>query len=233
MIIHFTKAIGQLSDPAFRRVLILGLAGAFLALIACYFLTRFGMNWLALQDLPWVDGTIEFLTEWGLIPIFLVASYFLFPAFALIVMSLFLDDVVDAVEDRFYPHDKAGRDTTIMEGLKAGLRLGGTMVLWNILAIPLYIILFFTFIGPFALYLVLNGYLLGREYVELVSVRHMGLDQAKYFRRQNRFLVLGVGVIGSGLFMIPFINLLAPLILAAASVHGFHAQRFKGEFRAL
>lgn len=225
MLKNFSKAVSQLSDPAMKRVLIFGFIGALFTLFVSYLLTSWGMNWMAAQDFPWVDGAIEFIATWGLIPIFIVASYFLFPALATMVMSVFLDDVVDAVEAVHYPRDRAPRGSTIMEGVMAGLRLGGTMLLWNLLALPLYIFLLFTAIGPFALYLVLNGYLLGREYVELVSIRHLGAKRAKEFRRFNRPMVLGLGVVGSAMFMIPIINLLAPIVLAAASVHAFHGKR--------
>lgn len=225
MLGHFIKSSSQLSDPAMKRVLLLGLAGALFTLILSYLLTSWGMNWMAARDFPWVDGAIDFIAEWGLIPIFIVASYFLFPALATMVMSVFLDDVVDAVEAQYYPHDRAPRPMAVMEGIMSGLRLGGTMLFWNTLALPLYVLLLFTAIGPFALYLVINGYLLGREYVELVSIRHLGSARAKEFRSFNRPMVLGLGVIGSGLFMVPIINLFAPLVLAGAAVHAFHAKR--------
>lgn len=225
MIGYFTKAINQISDPAFRRIMLWGFAGALAALVLCFFAARHGLYWLADQNYAYVDGTLDFLARWGVVPVFLIAAYFLFPAFATMIIGAFLDDVVDAVEARHYPHARAAKPMGVLKGIWMGLRLGLAIVFWNILALPLYIALFFTAIGPFALYLVINGYLLGREYMELVSARHLSAKGSDTFRAQNRAIVLGIGVVGTGLFMIPLVNLIAPLILAAASVHGFHAKR--------
>jgi CysZ protein len=65
----------------------------------------------------------------------------------------------------------------------------------------------------------MNGYLLGREYFELVALRHHASAQVKRERRANRYTVWGAGLIVALFAMIPVLNLLAPLFGTAFMVH--------------
>jgi len=62
------------------------------------------------------------------------------------------------------------------------------------------------------------------------AARHIPPQEITQFRRQHRcdVFLLGLGI--TGLFMIPVINLIAPLVGAAAAVHSFHTAM--GERRA-
>ena len=91
------------------------------------------------------------------------------------------------------------------------------------MALPFYLILLFTAVGPLILFLVLNSYLLGREYFELVAVRHFLTQDARKIRRAHRDSVFLAGGLITVMFMIPFLNLLAPIVGAAMMVHVFHA----------
>ncbi|MEM7568691.1 MAG: EI24 domain-containing protein [Pseudomonadota bacterium] len=221
MIQHFLKAISQLDDKRFRSVLIRGLLSAIVCLAAVTFAARYGM---AHVDIPWWE-TPDWLLNIGSAALFMGASWFLFPAIATAVMGLFLDDVIDAVEETHYPHARAPRSIGVTEAAWLSVKLFGWILLVNLLALPFYIALLFTAIGPLILFVALNGYLLGREYFEMVALRHMRAKQAAKLRRAWRgdMFLLGVGV--TGLFMIPVINLIAPLVGAAAAVHSFHTVR--------
>lgn len=221
MLKHFLNAIGQLDDRRFRGVLVRGLLSALVCLAGVTFAARYGMNTL---DVPWWDAP-GWLLNLGSAAIFLGASWFLFPAIATAVMGLFLDDVIDAVEDTHYPHDKAPRSIGLTEAIWLSIKLFGLILIVNLLALPFYIALVFTAIGPLILFASLNGYLLGREYFEMVALRHMRAKEAARLRRAWRadIFILGLGV--TGLFMIPIINLIAPLVGAAAAVHSFHQLR--------
>lgn len=218
MLKHFLAAANQLDDRAFRSVLLRGLLSAIAALILTSFGARYGMQHI---DLPFIDAP-EWLLNVGTAAIFLGASWFLFPAIATAVMSLFLDDVVDAVEDKHYPNSKAPKTLGLGETVWMSTRLLFIVLIVNLLALPFYVVLLFTAIGPFVLFAAINGYLLGREYFEMVASRHVSHKEAARLRRANRteIFILGLGV--TGLFMIPVINLIAPLVGAGAAVHSFH-----------
>jgi len=94
--------------------------------------------------------------------------------------------------------------------------LGGQVTM---LALPLYLL---TFLFPplklFVFYLV-NGYLLGREYFELVAMRHHDAADRRRLRRAMRGERVAAGLGIAVLFSIPLANLAAPLVATAAMVH--------------
>jgi CysZ protein len=233
MIRAATLSLAQLFDSRLLRVL--GISAAltltlFLLLaVAAGFGLRFGLAQMSLAKLPnwlergwgWIDGLIAALGGLGLF----AGLLFLFPAIATLVMGLLLDDVVDAVEDRHYPAARAPRPTGRLEGLWLGLASGGRMLLVNLLLLPVYGLLLFTGIGPFLLYLLVNGYLLGRDFVQMIAIRHLGRAGEKAHRAKTRNTQFSIGVLTSLLYLVPIANILAPLLGAAMATHVFHQNR--------
>ena len=96
-------------------------------------------------------------------------------------------------------------------------RLIGVAVALNLLVLPLYLvpgINVFVFFG-------LNGYLLGREYFELVALRRYDARQTRSMQKAARWRVFTGGVLITLLLSIPVINWLMPLIATAFMVHEF------------
>jgi uncharacterized protein involved in cysteine biosynthesis len=215
-------AIGQLNDPAFRRVILLGFGLSLLV-----FLLLLG-GLIALvplipeSSIGWIDKAVIWLAGLGVPLIFALVTWLLFPAVMTSITSLFLDDVVDAVEALHYPDLAGWRASPLHEAIWLGLRLSLLIVLINLLALPLYLALLFTGFGTLALYLAINGYLLGREYYEMVAVRHATPNNARHLRKQNRDKAFMGGLMIALLFMIPVLNLMAPVIGIAMMVHLFH-----------
>ena len=79
-------------------------------------------------------------------------------------------------------------------------------------------------LAPFLL-IAVNGWLLGREYVEMVALRRMDRTAARAFRKAHRLRVFGVGAAMAALMAVPLANLFAPLLGAAAATHLFHRVR--------
>jgi uncharacterized protein involved in cysteine biosynthesis len=73
-----------------------------------------------------------------------------------------------------------------------------------------------------AAFVALNGYLLSREYFELAAMRRMDRASARRLRRNNRARVFAAGLAIGVLLLIPFANLLAPVLGTALMVHIFH-----------
>jgi uncharacterized protein involved in cysteine biosynthesis len=72
-----------------------------------------------------------------------------------------------------------------------------------------------------------NGWLLGREYFELVALRHVGRQQAAVLRRRFRGRITLAGTVLALLTMIPLVNLIAPLFGTAVMVHLFRQIRMQ------
>jgi CysZ protein len=225
MVSAFMRALADLSAPALRRVLLLGLIIA----MAC-----FAVLWTAVavalgqstfftwQPLDWLVHLLGALAV-------LVLSWLLFPAVVTIVMGFFLDRVAAAVEARNYPGMGPPRHGSVAETAKTTLRLMGLTILLNLLVLPVYLFVpglnFFVFLG-------LNGYLFGREYFEVVALRRLEPDAARTLRRRFAGRVFLAGAAIAGLFAVPFVNLLAPVIATAFMLHFFEElPRFEPQLR--
>ena len=221
------KTWAQLLHPTFRKVFILSVIAALITLIV--------LNYTAYSFWPdglvtgwdWIDNAIagsKWLSSLVFAPIMIIVSYFMFPPISTAVMGLLSDQVVDAVEDDYYPHEKASRNAKILENFLGALKLAVAVILLNLLAlIPYLILLLITGgIGTLVLYLLLNGYLLGREYFEMVAIRHMSHKDAVKFRKFHHSKVLMAGMLIAGLFLIPVVNILAPILGASIMTHIFH-----------
>ncbi len=222
----FNRTWAQLLHPKFRSVFLIGIISALIVLAGLiYGLYEFwpkeyqtDTSWF-----EWIDDAISWLSNAGFVLVATIASYVLFPPIATTVMSLMADQIADAVEEEYYPHRKATRQVPISEAIVSGLKLTLIIIVFNILAIIPYTILFFATagVGTLLLFLTLNGFLLGREYYEMVGMRHMTRKPLHIFRRQNSGKIFITGFAIAGMFTIPFLNLLAPIVGAALMTHIF------------
>jgi len=99
----------------------------------------------------------------------------------------------------------------------------------NLAALPLYLVLMF--VPPLNLFVfyLLNGYLLGREYFELVAARRLDMAAVKRFRRTYRGRVLLAGVVIAFLLTLPIVNLVMPIMATGAMLHVFEGLRRREE----
>jgi uncharacterized protein involved in cysteine biosynthesis len=224
MIAALFKAFRQLSDPRLRRVVKLGVVGALL----CYALLVAGM-WLGLgalaerlpADQSWVGWAVAGLVVTGKLGL-VVVPLLLFPALATTVSSFMLEQVADAVEARHYPELNWPRPQRWPEMLGTTLRFLAAAVVINLLALPFYLALLFTGLTLIAFYAV-NGYLLGREYFEVVALRRLTPAEARLLFRNRLGKLWLAGAMITFLFSVPVLNLAAPVIATAFMVHVFQS----------
>jgi uncharacterized protein involved in cysteine biosynthesis len=210
----FARAFAQLSDPAVRRVVGLSLAATILLYAALVGVLWWLLGATAFIGLPWAEMLVDVL---GGLAAFALALL-LFPAVVSSIAGVFLDDVADAVEARHYPGLPPPRRQTLAEGLTAGMRLGGLAVLLNLLVLPLYFIPLVNLVVFYAL----NGYLLSREYFEMVALRRATPEEVFAIRRRHRIHLWLVGAGITVIATVPFLNMLFPVIGTAAMVHVSH-----------
>jgi CysZ protein len=159
----------------------------------------------------------------GAILVILLAAWLLFPAVALVVITTFSDRFARAVEERHYPDAaRAAQPIGLGRGLVMGLKSGGRLLLFNLLALPFYILLLVTGIGPFILFVIVNGIAFGRDLGELAAARHGDRQSRRAWLKSSRGQQHLIGLVVSTLFLVPIANLVAPIIGAAAGVHLFN-----------
>lgn len=222
MLTAFTRAFAQLGDPAFRRVIGLSLATTILLYAALVGVLWWALGSTALVALPWADLLVDVL---GGVAAFALALL-LFPAVVSTVAGLFLDDVADAVEARHYPGLPPPRRQSMAASLWAGLRLGGIAVVLNLVVLPLYFIPVVNLVVFYAL----NGYLLSREYFEMVALRRATAQEVWEMRRRHRVHLWLVGAGITVIATVPILNMLFPVISTAAMIHV--AQRLQARLPA-
>ncbi len=215
------KALGQFGDPRIQKIVWKSLAGA-LAIFALLAVGLwFSAGWLSAGFAHWFD----WLAHFGTLIIAAVLAWFLFPVAVTAVVGLFLEDVAGAVEARHYPGRPAPRPQSLGAMIWAGLRFALVALLLNLALLPAYLLLL---LFP-PLYLLVfygvNGYLLGREYFELVAYRRLEERAADEMRRACRGQVMLAGVVIAFMLTIPIFNLVAPIAATAFAVHQFEAMR--------
>jgi uncharacterized protein involved in cysteine biosynthesis len=218
----FGLALGQLGDPRFRHVLLLGVGGS-IALLAGF---AWGLSalvgWWAgdsmtlplFGEVQWLDNAFS----WGAIVLVLLMSIFLMVPVASAISSLFLDDVADAVEAVHYPAIPQQPRTPFGEAMRDGLSFLGVIVLVNLLALILYLIF-----APVALFIfwAVNGFLLGREYYTLAAIRRLGRKRARELRRTHFATIWAAGILMAIPLSVPLLNLVVPILGAATFTHLF------------
>lgn len=228
MIKALTKALSQLGDPRLLRIV--GLSA--IAALATFILLWSGTGWLlSIVDwahLPLVGGAIQWLGSAfdyvgaaTFVVIALIVSFILFPALMTVILSLFLDKVCEAVEVKHYPDLGPARDQSVAEGIVSSLRFLVVVIGVNILALPFYALLMFLPPLNLILYYLVNGYLIGREFYELVAFRRLPPAEAQRLRLAFRGRVMMAGAVIAFAMTMPVVNLFAPVIAAAMMVHLF------------
>ncbi|MBI4968735.1 MAG: EI24 domain-containing protein [Rhodospirillales bacterium] len=221
MIVGLFKALAQLNDPRLRRVLWASLGWAFVLHAALYAVLGFALQHLPTTDLAWLDTLLRVVSGLGAF----LASLWLFPAVVSVILGFYLEQVVATVENRHYPNLPRPRAQPVVESVATALRFAAVAVGLNILFLPLYLIPVIN-VGAF---LLLNGYLLGREYFELVAARRLeplAMHQTR-LRHRGRFLLLGIAA--AALLLVPLVNLVAPIVAAAWMVHLLESLRWRDE----
>lgn len=218
-------SLGQLSDPAILRVI----AKSALITLAIFL----ALGWAAsfafaagLERLGWAEGSGLGTLLAALATV--IGAWLLFRIVALAVMQFFADEVVRAVEARHYPeHAAAARILPLHEEIGHGLRALLRTLGVNLLVLPLALVLLVTGFGTALLFWLVNAVLLGRELQDMAWLphrEHAGERAPMGFG--TRFLLGGVV---AALLVIPFVNLLAPVLGAASATHLVHRGRSRAD----
>ena len=224
----FFKALTQIGDSRFRKVLLLGVGLTIALLVAAYAGLLMLMQW-AIGDsaqLP-VIGEVTWLNDllgWSSLLFMFVLSVFLMVPVASAITSMFLDEVAQAVEDRHYPNLPKVSPVPLREALRDSVSFLGILIGANLLAFILY-----AAFSPIALFIFwgLNGYLLGMEYFQLAAMRRIGRVGAKKLRRKNKLTIWAAGTLMAMPLSVPLLNLVIPILGAATFTHLFHALQSK------
>jgi len=224
MIQAFTRSLAQLTDQTILAILLKVVLLTILLFILFGVVAYFGLLWLFAR-LGATDGGFAAATVAAIIAI--LTGIFLFRIAAIFVLNIFSDDIVDAVERRHYPERaEMAKPPGYGIGIKMGLASAGRALGYNILAVPLYVLLLVTGIGVPIAFFAINAILLGRDLQDMVAARHVtdyrNLAAEWSLPKAQRFVL---GLIAALLLAIPFVNFLAPVLAAAMATHLVHRKK--------
>lgn len=211
MVKGFVKSLKQLSDPRLKGVLRAGVLGALALEILLWVILWQAVSLLHLFQWEWLDTTLDV----GALLAVMALGLWFFPVLATLIVGFFLERVAGAVEARHYPGLPPARQVGAFESLGTAFRFLLASLGLNLLALPFY----FVPLLNLGVFLLLNGYLLGREYFELVAARRLAAGPMAQLRLANRGRLLLLGMAGAALMAVPLVNLAAPVLLTAWMVH--------------
>ena len=195
-----------------KNILKLTLVSLFLSFIILSILLY--SFWNAFPSIAWIK-----VVFWGFfddilnsIWLFLISTLFilLYPPLSTIVSGFYLDPVSHKVN--LILGNKYEENSSHISGVIAGIRILGLSSIFFILILLLkwllisniYLVIFIQFLA--------SGYIIGKEFYEIVALRIFSYEKISLFRKKN-FLVLNImGILCSLLFLIPLINLIAPIL---------------------
>lgn len=219
----FFRALGQIGDPRFRRVLLLGILLTILLLVAVTAGFVQVVGWLVgdSTSLPWIGEVtwIGDLLGWGSLVLMIVLSVFLMIPVASAITSMFLDDVAQAVEDKHYPQLPKASSVPFWDAVRDTVNFLGVLLLANVFALVLCLI--FLPAAPF-IFWGINGFLLGREYFTLAAMRRVGRTEAIRLRKQHAATIWFAGTLMAIPLSVPIMNLIIPILGAATFTNLYH-----------
>jgi len=217
----FSKAIGQLLDPSMRRVLKISIVGSIVAFVALWFLAGALLTMTHVLAFGWLDFVIDLAGGVAT----LVVTWLLFPAVVTLISELLAEDICRAVEAKHYPGQPPAREQSMSETVTESIRFVVVVIIVNLIAMPVYLLLLL--VPPLNLFVfyAVNGYLLSREYFELVANRRMDAPAARALAREKRGRLFFAGAAIAFVMTIPVVNLVAPILAISVMVHLFEGWR--------
>lgn len=223
MIQAIVMAFQSLADTRVQRLLVRVILLTLLAFLvlgfALWWVMSWGMGWIGLDRIGVGADNASVFGAFLAAATTLLSTLLLFRIVAVAITWVFADDIIDAVEDRYYPqHAMTGKRPGLVNGAGMALRSAARVIGYNLLALPIYLLLLFTGIGTAIAFLLVNALLLGRDLEDMLVARH-GKEHGT-MRKLPRLLLGLTGTVG---MMVPFFNLIVPVLATATAVHMAHS----------
>jgi CysZ protein len=209
-------ALGDLLSPEFRSVLFKALGMTVALFIGVLVIVELLIASFTHFSWPWADRLVEIGSGLAL----LVAFFFLMSPVMAAFAGLFLDQIAEKVEAKHYPWDPRGTSLPVARAILTAVQFFVVVLLVNLAVLPTV----FFGIGAFVL-VAANAYLLGREYFEMVAMRHMPVEEARMLRKENSPTIFVAGLLPALMSLLPIVNLAVPLFATSYFTHLFKSVR--------
>jgi uncharacterized protein involved in cysteine biosynthesis len=189
------------------QVVVLTLVALIVSGIGLWFALQALFAWLNVNDTGFWSGLLS-------AAIVALSGILLFRVVAIAMTWVFADDIIDAVEGRHYPsHAAFGKRPSLGAGLQMAMKSVARVVGYNLLALPVYLLLLFTGAGTAIAFLLINALLLGKDLEDMLVARHGAKGV------MNKLSRVMLGLFGTAGMMVPLVNLFVPVLATAMAVH--------------
>ena len=212
MIADFINAFDDLKIPSVRWAILACVLMSVVVIIALPWTAWAVLASMQLISWGWLDGVLDVT---GAI-ITTILAILLFPIIMTALTGLIAEYLLTPMEQRRHPDLPPPHDLPYMRRVMNAL---GFLVTAFLLTLAVLIGGFFLVGLNVLLAWMVNAYLLSREFIEMVALRRVSPAAIKAWRRQNRTAVMLRGLILAGLFVIPVLNLIAPVLAAMMTSH--------------
>jgi CysZ protein len=198
-------------------------AGLIKIIIICAVLTLLMVS-AAIGLITWLTSSlITFETGWlatlttSLVGIVSgIGGWFMMPVIMIFIAGLFQEKVIYLTERAYYS-DSCTEASQFWPNLVHDIKFTLWALLLNIIVLPFYL-----FGIGLIISIVLNSYLLGREFFESAAGYYIGKPAAKHLEQNNKKIIYTGGLVFTLLSLIPVINLTTPVFATVWMVHVYH-----------
>lgn len=173
-------------------------------------------DYLVRIESGWLDSLVNWLV--GLLAG--VGGWFMLPALIVLVAGAFQELVIDRVEREYYPAEVRQQEPGFWPDLVHDIRFTLKALFLNVLVLPFYLL----GVGPL-ISIILNSYLLGREFFESAAGYHLGKPEARKIEKDYKLPVYGGGFVITFLSLVPVVNMFVPILAVVWMVHVYHGLR--------
>ncbi|MDG1325761.1 MAG: EI24 domain-containing protein [Opitutales bacterium] len=218
MINNYWLAIRQLGDRRLWKPVLWATLFSLLSLALLLIIGTSVAGWLFDSLFSYFDSYeegswIRIIAQSILVIFFIILGFFFFGSIHAAFLGLYIDDIINAVQEKYYPGIVLQPAPKLYSSILISIRLVALSAAVNLIAAPFF--LFGWFFPPLgiALQLGVNGFLFGREYKITLKQRlpHEIFNQNQPFT--------SYGSLGAALMMVPLANLVAPLLICNSLFH--------------
>lgn len=209
----FVKTLISLKRAKLISLMIACALLAVVVIIALIILITWLTSYLVNFETEWLNTLITSLA--GVLSG--IGGWFMLPALTILIGGMFQETIINRIEKNYYPEAVRKEAPTFWPDFFHDIRFTSKSISLNVLIFPFY----FFAIG-FLISIILNSYLLGREFFETAAGHHIGKAKAKFLIKQNRAAVYGGGLVITLMNLIPILNVFVPIIGMVWMVHVYH-----------
>lgn len=176
-----------------------------------------GITWIADRFVIIERGWLDSMVNWAVGTLAGIGGWFMLPVLMVIIAGLFQETVIQRVEHNFYPDSVERGHLKFWPEIWHDIKFTVWALFLNLLVLPLSLIGIGLIVA-----ILLNSYLLGREFFESAAGYHVGKPRAREIGKKHRKAVYGGGLIITTMTLLPILNLFVPILAIVWMVHVYH-----------